>query len=187
MGAVLDRIGVRRATVVGHSTGGAVATSLAEQRHDLVAGIALIDTGPRIDAFLDAFLDDSAGGRPVTTPVVGELLWRLRTDSTIRGALSSAFTRELRVPDQIIAAIGGMTYYSLTATDQASGAFLEARPIPDRLAGLGLPTLVIAESPRTHRDGRRCGRHTDDRGRRRHADPASPPARRHAARRPGIR
>ncbi|MFE4883682.1 alpha/beta fold hydrolase [Streptomyces sp. NPDC056701] len=58
VGAVLDKLGVRRATVVGHSTGGAVATSLAEQRRDLVAAIALIDTGPR----LDAFLGDSARG-----------------------------------------------------------------------------------------------------------------------------
>jgi pimeloyl-ACP methyl ester carboxylesterase len=139
VGAVLDQLGVRRATVVGHSTGGAVATSLAEQRRDLVAAIALIDTGPR----LDAFLGDSLIGRLMTAPVAGQLIWRLHTDSTIRGALSTAFTREVQIPDQIIADIRGMTYRSLTATDQASDAFLKERPIPDRLAGLGLPTLVI--------------------------------------------
>ncbi|MER5325905.1 alpha/beta fold hydrolase [Streptosporangium roseum] len=139
VGAVLDQLGVRRATVVGHSTGGAVATSLAERRRDLVTAIALIDTGPRADAFLG----DSFVGRLVTTPVVGELIWRLRTDSTIRDALSTAFTREVQIPDQIIADIRGMTYRSLTATDEASGAFLKERSIPDRLAALGLTTLVI--------------------------------------------
>lgn len=139
VGSVLDQLGVRPATVVGHSTGGAVATSLAEQRQDLVAAIALIDTGPR----RDAFLGDSFTGRLVTTPVVGELIWRLRTDSMIRDALSTAFTREVQIPDQIITDIRGMTYRSLTATDEASDAFLKERPIPDRLAGLGLPTLVI--------------------------------------------
>ncbi|MFD4761355.1 alpha/beta fold hydrolase [Streptomyces sp. NPDC058439] len=139
VGAVLDKLGVRRATVVGHSTGGAVATSLAEQRRDLVAAIALIDTGPR----LDAFRGDSFAGRLVTTPVVGELLWRLRTDSVIRDALSTAFTRKVRIPDQFIADIRGMTYRSLTETDEASSAYVKERPIPDRLAGLGLPTLVI--------------------------------------------
>jgi pimeloyl-ACP methyl ester carboxylesterase len=139
LGAVLDQLGVRRATVVGHSTGGAVATSLAEQRRDLVAAIALIDTGPRVDAFLG----DSFVARLMTTPVVGELIWRLRTDSTIRDALSTAFTREVRIPDQIIADIRGMTYRSLTATDEAVEAFLKERPIPDRLAGINLPTLVI--------------------------------------------
>ncbi|PJM98608.1 alpha/beta hydrolase [Streptomyces sp. CB01201] len=138
-GAVLDKLGVRRATVVGHSTGGAVATSLAEQRRDLVAAITLIDTGPR----LDAFLGDSFAGRLLTTPVVGELLWRLRTDGMIRDAASTAFTRKVRIPDQMIADVKGMTYRSLTATEEASTAYLKERPIPDRLAGLELPTLVI--------------------------------------------
>jgi pimeloyl-ACP methyl ester carboxylesterase len=157
VGAVLDQLGVRRATVVGHSTGGAIATSLAEQRHDLVAAIALIDTGPR----MDAFLGDSFVGRLVTAPVVGEVLWRLCTDSTIRGALSTAFTREVQIPDQIIADIRGMTYRSLTATDQASTEYLQQRPIPDRLAGLGLPILVIFGSqdrrwqPSSYQDYRR--------------------------------
>ncbi|MQS16089.1 alpha/beta fold hydrolase [Streptomyces kaniharaensis] len=139
VGAVLDRLGVRRATVVGHSTGGDVATALAEQRRDLVAAIALIDTGPR----LDAYIGDSFTGQLVATPVVGELLWRLRTDGTIRDALSTAFTRQVRIPDQIITDIRGMTYRSLTATDDASTAYTKERPIPDRLAGLDLPTLVI--------------------------------------------
>ncbi|MDJ0384523.1 alpha/beta hydrolase [Streptomyces sp. G-G2] len=139
VGAVLDKLGVRRATVVGHSTGGAVATSLAEQRRDLVAAIALIDTGPRVDAFLG----DSFAGRLMTAPVVGELLWRLRTDSLIRDAVSTAFTRRVRTPDQMIADIRGMTYRSLAATKEESTAYVKEQPIPDRLAGLDLPTLVI--------------------------------------------
>ncbi|MEV5535314.1 alpha/beta fold hydrolase [Saccharopolyspora shandongensis] len=139
VGAVLDRLGVRRATVVGHSTGGAVATSLAEQRRDLVAAVALVDTGPRADAFLgESFVADL-----MTTPVVGELIWRLRTDGTIRGAMSTAFTREVRIPEQLVDDVRGMTYRSLTATDEAVDAYLAERPVPDRLAGLGLPTLVI--------------------------------------------
>ncbi|TDD38578.1 alpha/beta fold hydrolase [Saccharopolyspora elongata] len=139
VGAVLDRLGVRRATVVGHSTGGAVATSLAEQRRDLVTAVALVDTGPRADAFLgDSFVADL-----MTTPVVGELIWRLRTDGALRGAMSTAFTREVRIPEELVTDVRGMTYRSLTATDEAVDAFLAERPVPDRLAGLGLPVLVI--------------------------------------------
>ncbi|MFH9355430.1 alpha/beta fold hydrolase [Kitasatospora sp. NPDC017646] len=145
--AVLDRLGVRHATVVGHSTGGAVATSLAEQRRDLVAAIALIDVGPRLDAYIGG---DSIVSQLVTTPVVGQVLWRLRTDSTIRSALSSAFTRKVQIPEQIIADVRGMTYRSLTETDAASSAYVKERPIPDRLAPLGLPALVIFGS-RDHR------------------------------------
>jgi pimeloyl-ACP methyl ester carboxylesterase len=139
VGAVLDHLGVRRATVVGHSTGGMVATSLAEQRRDLVTAIALIDTGPRADAYIG----DSLISRLLPVPVVGQLIWRLRTDNTIRGALGTAFTREVAIPDQIIADVRGMTYRSFTVTYQASLAFVRERPVPDRLARLGLPVLVI--------------------------------------------
>lgn len=135
----LDRLGVRRATIVGHSTGGTVATALAERRRDLVAAIALVGTGPRMDAYTgDSFVSDL-----MSTPVVSELVWRLRTDGTVRSALSSAFTRDVTIPDQIVDDVRGMTYRALTGTDEASTAYLEERPIPDRLAGLGLPTLVL--------------------------------------------
>jgi pimeloyl-ACP methyl ester carboxylesterase len=139
VGAVLDHLGVRRAILVGHSTGGMVATSLAEQRRDLVAAIVLIDTGPRADAFTG----DSLASRLLSAPVVGPLIWRLRTDNTIRGALGTAFTRKVAIPHQIITDARGMTYRSLTATSRASLAFLKERPVPDRLAKLGLPVLVI--------------------------------------------
>ncbi|MDA3630546.1 alpha/beta fold hydrolase [Saccharopolyspora sp. WRP15-2] len=139
VGAVLDRLGVRRATVVGHSTGGAVATSLAEQRRDLVGAVAVIDTGPRADAFLG----ESFVGDLMTTPVIGELIWRLRTDGAIRGAMSTAFTREVQVPDQLITDVRGLTYRSLNGTDEAVDAYLAQRTIPDRLADVDLPTLVI--------------------------------------------
>src|SRR5690606_36641935 len=39
LGEVLDRLGVGRAVVVGHSTGGSVATALAEARPELVAAL----------------------------------------------------------------------------------------------------------------------------------------------------
>ena len=139
VGAVLDHLAVRRATLVGHSTGGMVATSLAEQRPDLVTALALIDTGPRTDAFIG----DNLISRLLSVPVVGPLLWRLRTNNTIRGAASTAFTREMTIPDQIIADVREMTYRSLTATSQAAHTFLQERPVPDRLAKLGLPVLVI--------------------------------------------
>jgi pimeloyl-ACP methyl ester carboxylesterase len=139
VGAALDHLGVRRATVVGHSTGGMVATSLAEQRRDLVTAIALVDTGPRPHAYIG----DSLVTRLLPVPVVGQLLWRLRTDTTIRGALGTAFTGKVTIPDQLIADVRGMTYRGFTATSQASLAFARERPVPDRLANLGLPVLVI--------------------------------------------
>jgi pimeloyl-ACP methyl ester carboxylesterase len=46
-------------------------------------------------------------------------------------------------PEEIVADIRRMTYRSLTATDEASGQFLAEQNIPDRLAALGRPTMVI--------------------------------------------
>ena len=67
VGVVLNRLGVRRAVLAGHSTGGLVVTALAEQRPDLVASFALINTGPHVSAHtaeevaLDERADDVRG------------------------------------------------------------------------------------------------------------------------------
>ncbi|GAA0965771.1 hypothetical protein GCM10009555_006020 [Acrocarpospora macrocephala] len=52
LAAMLDDLGLRRVTTVGHSSGGYIATALAEQRPDLVRSLALISTGPSLDALL---------------------------------------------------------------------------------------------------------------------------------------
>ena len=50
VGTALDKLGVSRVTVIGHSGGCTVATALAEQRPGAVAALALIDMGPTPDA-----------------------------------------------------------------------------------------------------------------------------------------
>jgi pimeloyl-ACP methyl ester carboxylesterase len=139
VGTVLDRLGISRAIVVGHSAGGSVATALAEQRRDRVAALALIDTGPRCDAYIPQGIVSQL----LPVPVVGQLLWRLRTDGAVRGGLDTAFTREVNIPDEIIADVRGMTYRALTETSQGFLNYLEQRALPARLAGLQLPVMVI--------------------------------------------
>jgi pimeloyl-ACP methyl ester carboxylesterase len=140
VGAALDRLGVKRAMVVGHSSGGLVATALAEQRRDLVTALALIDIGPR----LDTFISSGPAGQLLTVPVVGELLWRLRTDGLIRKALSTAFSRRgYKIPQQLVDDVRATTYHSLTTTDRAGSDYLKQRALPDRLTPLGKPLLVI--------------------------------------------
>lgn len=140
VGLVLDRVGVRHALVVGHSTGGSVATALAEQRADLVTALALIDTGPS----MDAFISDGPVGQLLFAPGVGQLLWRIRTDWIIRKGLSTAFSRPgYEIPQQFVDDVRGMTYHSLTATSQAADDYLVGRTLPARLAAIGRPVLVI--------------------------------------------
>jgi pimeloyl-ACP methyl ester carboxylesterase len=138
-GTVLDRVGVGQVTAIGHSTGGYVATTLAEQRPAQVAALALINTGPDPDAYIDQGLL----GRLLLAPLPGRLLWRLRTEATIRKALTSAFTRPIDIPDTIIQDTLGMTHRALAATGRAGDNHLKQRALPDRLTALGLPVLVI--------------------------------------------
>jgi pimeloyl-ACP methyl ester carboxylesterase len=139
VGAVLDRLGAGQVMAIGHSTGGCVATALAEQRPSLVAALALIDIGPD----LDAYPDQGLLGRLLLAPLPGRLLWRLRTEATIRKALASAFTRPIDIPGALIADTLGMTHRALAATSRASDDYLVQRGLPARLTALGLPLLVI--------------------------------------------
>jgi pimeloyl-ACP methyl ester carboxylesterase len=139
VGAVLDRLGAGSVMVAGHSTGGTVATALAEQRPGLVTALALIDIGPS----LDAFADQGLARRLLLAAVPGRLLWSLRTEAIIRKAMASAFTRPVEIPGPIIEATLGMTHRALAGTSRGSDAYLRQRSMPDRLTALGLPVQVI--------------------------------------------
>jgi pimeloyl-ACP methyl ester carboxylesterase len=105
----------------------------------LVRGLALIDSGPDVGAFLQpGGLDELVG-----VPVVGRLLWALRTRSSIRNGLRSAFTREVDIPVQIIDDVRAMRHCTVAATPRETKAFLAQRSLPDRLRDVMLPTLVI--------------------------------------------
>ncbi|MCP2339446.1 pimeloyl-ACP methyl ester carboxylesterase [Actinomadura rupiterrae] len=136
--AMLDRIGVRNATVIGHSFGGFVGTALAEQRPDLVSAIALIGTPARSSWFTG----DGLSHLLLSTPLVGRLLWRLRTEGLVRAGLRREF-RGQELPEPIVADMLGVTYRCCAATFQAGFAFCRPRSVPDRLIELGLPTLVV--------------------------------------------
>ena len=73
----------------------------------------------------------------------GRLLWRLRSEATIRKAMRSAFTRPVDVPGAIIEAALGMTHRALAGTARGSDDYMRQQSLPDRLAALGVPVLVI--------------------------------------------
>lgn len=131
IGTALDRLGVERAVIVGHSSGGYTATALAEQRPDLATALVLINTGPSMDASL-------ATGPPAIDPAQ----WP-PTDDQIHQFASTGFRAGHQVPPELVDELRGMTYRALTAAMQASTAYINQRALPDRLMSLGKPLQVI--------------------------------------------
>ena len=144
--AVLDRRGLRHVAVAGHSSGGYVATALAEQRPDLVRSIAVIDSGPSLDALLPQPLIL----RALLAPPLGPLIWAVRADAWIRAGIRATTAGPVEVPDDMIAGVRGITYRSMRKVLRRNGEYLTERSLPERLATLGLPVLVIfgAAEPR---------------------------------------
>jgi pimeloyl-ACP methyl ester carboxylesterase len=131
-GVALDRLGVEHAVVVGHSSGGVVATALAEQRPDLVRALALINTGPSLDAFI---APESAA--------VGLSQWP-PAEEQLRRFASAGFSRVgYRIPEELLDDARAMTHHTVTATMRATRDYLEQRALPDRLSALGKPLLVL--------------------------------------------
>ncbi|MFB7244127.1 alpha/beta hydrolase [Streptomyces populi] len=132
VGTALDRLGVEHVVIAGHSSGGAVATAVAEQRPGLVTALALVNTGPGLDAFI---AQESAA--------IGASPWP-PTDEQLRRFASTAFSRAgYQVPEELLDDVRRMTHRTLTATTGATRSYLEQRPLPDRLRVLGKPLLVI--------------------------------------------
>ncbi|MEV5773441.1 alpha/beta fold hydrolase [Streptomyces antimycoticus] len=144
--ALLDGLGLRSVTVAGHSSGGYVATALAEHRPDLVRSIALISSGPR----LDALLPQPLLFRVLLAPPLGPLLWPRRSDATIRGGISATCARPVEVPDDVVADIRRITYPTLRTVLRRNSAYIAERSLPERLAALDVPVLVVfgAADPR---------------------------------------
>jgi pimeloyl-ACP methyl ester carboxylesterase len=131
-GVAMDRLGIERVIVVGHSSGGAAATALAEQRPDLVAALVLISTGPHLGAYIAPPRD------------IDPSQWPNVTDKQLRQFTSAAFSRPgCQLPVELLNEIRAMTFHSLTTTMQASRDYVKEQALPDRLAPLGKPLLVI--------------------------------------------
>jgi pimeloyl-ACP methyl ester carboxylesterase len=143
---LLDGLGLRSVTVAGHSSGGYVATALAESRPDLVGAIALVSTGPSSGALLP----QPAVVRALTAPPFGALLWALRFDAMIRKGIGATLARPVDVPDDVLADMRGTGYRTFRSVLRRFGAYLDERSMPERLAALDVPVLVVfgAADPR---------------------------------------
>jgi pimeloyl-ACP methyl ester carboxylesterase len=128
--AVLDRLGVDRVTVIGHSMGGEVATALAERDPARIAAMILIDSPPTPGANFTILTETAM------TPVLGELLSHFETDKTIRRGLAQGFAPGFPVPEKFVADLKQLTYTAFRSAHDDSIAYRTAKPTNERLAAL---------------------------------------------------
>jgi pimeloyl-ACP methyl ester carboxylesterase len=135
---VLGRLDVRDAEVVGHSLGGPISIALAERSPQLVNRLVAIDSIPD-----DSYGDVGFIGELPFKPVIGQTLWRIKPDFSIRNGLEIAFAPGFKVPDAFVEDVKQMTYSSYTGSHEAFDDYTGEEALPQRAAATGKPVLAI--------------------------------------------
>ena len=128
--SVLDKLGVSRVIVIGHSMGGEVATALAEANPSRIERLVLIDSPPKAETTFNL------GTGLALMPVIGELLTRFTTDDTIRKMLGQGFAPGFPVPDKFVADFKQLTYTAFRTGHDGNIAYETEKPAVERLAAL---------------------------------------------------
>ncbi len=134
---ILDKLGIERFTVIGHSMGGEVATALAEAKPSRVERMVLIDSPPKPETKF------KLGTRLALMPVLGELMSRFMTDATIRKMLAQGFAPGFKVPDKFVADVKQLTYTAFRTAHNDSVAYETEKPVFERLAVLNPPPPIL--------------------------------------------
>jgi pimeloyl-ACP methyl ester carboxylesterase len=134
----LKKLGIRDAEVVGHSLGGAVAVALAEQDPQLVGRVAIIDMPP----------DNSYGDLGFIAglafqPVLGEALWTIKPDFSVRDGLGVAFAPSFEVPDAFVEDVKRLTYTAYDESPTGTEDFIGEESLDRRMRASGKPLLVL--------------------------------------------
>jgi pimeloyl-ACP methyl ester carboxylesterase len=136
--AVLDKLGVARPVVVGHSMGGEVATAFAAANSAQVERVVLIDTPPKPEIRFD--LKTRLG----LMKIIGQGLWRLRTDRILRQSLAQGFAPGFPVPEKFVADLWQLTYTVFHNAHGDSIAYVTEMGTPERLAAIEpVPPLLV--------------------------------------------
>jgi len=134
----LERLDVSEATVVGHSLGGSVTVALSEQDPQLVGRAVIIDMPP----------DNSYGDLGFIAglafkPLIGEALWQIKPDFSVRKGLGVAFAPGYDVPDAFVEDVKRMTYTSYDESPSGVDDFLNEESLDQRMATTGEPLMVL--------------------------------------------
>jgi pimeloyl-ACP methyl ester carboxylesterase len=134
----LRRLGVRDAGIVGHSLGGAVAVALSEQEPQLVDRVTIVDMPP----------DNSYGDLGFIAglafkPMLGEALWRIKPDFSVRDGLGVAFAPGFDVPDAFVEDVKRLTYTAYDQSPTGTEDFIGEESLDRRMRPTGKPLQVL--------------------------------------------
>lgn len=134
----LERLGVSDATVVGHSLGGSVGVALSEQSPEIVDRLTIIDMPP----------DNSYGDLGFIAglafkPVIGEALWQIKPDFSVRDGLEVAFAPGYDVPDAFVEDVKRLTYTAYDSSPSGNEDYLEEESLDQRMKETGIPLMVL--------------------------------------------
>lgn len=134
----LERLHVKDAEVVGHSLGGSVTVALAQEHPRLVGKAVIIDMPP----------DNSYGDLGFIAglafqPVIGEALWRIKPDFSIRDGLGVAFAPGYDVPDAFVEDVRLLTYTAYDESPSGVDDYLGEEPLDQRMKASGKPLMVL--------------------------------------------
>jgi pimeloyl-ACP methyl ester carboxylesterase len=145
----LAAAGVERATLVGHSLGGAVAVAAAEHQPELVRSLVLINSPPTVESRLPSRVELA-----LRRPVIGEAAWKLIGDRERRVGLRSAFAPGFKVPQVFVDDLSRTAHAAFAGATGALEEYLAQQPLAARVATLAFPTTVIFGVDDQRVDGR---------------------------------
>jgi pimeloyl-ACP methyl ester carboxylesterase len=155
----LQRLDVSDATVVGHSLGGSVTVALSEQDPELVGRAVIIDMPP----------DGSYGDLGFIAglafqPLLGQFLWQVKPDFSVRQGLEVAFAPGFDVPDAFVEDVKRMTYTSYDDSPGGNEDFYDEESLDRRMAATGKPLMVLmgAEEQIVHDPQRALDQYASD-------------------------
>lgn len=134
----LERLQVTDATVVGHSLGGSVGVALTERSPNLVDRLVIVDMPPD-NSYGDLGLIAGLGFQPV----IGEALWRIKPDFSVRDGLEVAFAPGFEAPDHFVEDVKRLTYRAYDDSPGGNEGFLDEKPLELRMAATGKPLMVL--------------------------------------------
>ena len=136
--AAMDRMGVARAAVVGHSMGGMVGTALVERHRKRVSRLMTIGTPPDLDS-----ADRSASRRVAGLPVLGPAISRLAPERMVHAEVESTFIPEFDPPEELLDDVERTTWSSFSGSGEEGADYRDARPLDRRLAGERIPVTAV--------------------------------------------